>query len=337
MARITKFDSSKSTSNPSVKLRRKVGEGLSMINDFTSNDVVSTVLTSEANKLWRAKILLDRVTRHGPKNRDSKVNPNKKDLEWHKHRSDDPDAQSNFYTYRGGFDAGINQIEKEARNKRALMEVHFSKEQGTEPHNFDRAFGREDAREKGNDIIIYNLLSSPVQYLILQTVPKEIEFQNESIWAVIHSMGRNTPMYHFTGAESTIQMNISWFCNDKANPQEVVAKCRLLEAWSKANGYNAGPPILKIQWGRSDLFKDQYFILTAATYKLSNWRADAKIWDKDQKKFVRPNGYVDPALYPSTATQELIFRRVSGHNLTYEDIIPAKWLEKTSGFKKENK
>lgn len=338
MARIKNFDSSKNINNPSLKVRRKVGESLSMVNDFTSKESVSTALTSEANKLWRAKILLDRVTRHGPKNKEVKVNPNKgMPAVWHKHRSDDPDARSNFYTYRGGFDAGINREEKEARNKMALMDVYFSKEQGTEPHKYDRAFGKEAARESGNDIIIYNLLVSPVQYLVLQTVPKEIEFQNDSIWAVIHSMGRNTPMYHFTGAESTIQMNISWFCNDKANPQEVVAKCRLLEAWSKANGYNVGPPILKLQWGRSDLFKDQYFILTAATYKLSNWRADAKIWDKDQKKFVRPNGYADPALYPSTATQELIFRRVSSRNLTYEDIIPTEWLEKTRGFMKETK
>lgn len=60
MARITKFDSSKSNSNPSLKARRKIGEALSMVNNFTSNETVSTVLTSEANKLWRAKILLDR-------------------------------------------------------------------------------------------------------------------------------------------------------------------------------------------------------------------------------------------------------------------------------------
>lgn len=336
MARITSFDSSKSTGNPMVKGRRKVGEGLSMVNDFTSNETVSTVLTSEANKLWRAKILLDRITRHGPKNKDSKVNPNKgMAIDWHKHQSKDPDARSNFYIYKGGFDAGINQREKEARNKRALMEVQFSKEQGTEPHNFDRAFGREAAREGGNDIIIYNMLVSPVQFLVLQTVPKELEFQNESAWAVINSMGRNTPMYHFTGSESMIQMNISWYCNDKANPQEVVSKCRLLEAWSKANGYIAGPPILKIQWGRSDLFKDQLFILTSATYKLANWRADAKVWNKEAKKYTRPAGYEDPAMYPATATQELIFRRVSSHNLTYEDIIPQNWLNKTNGFGKE--
>ena len=336
MARVKNFDSSKNINNPSLKVRRKVGESLSMVNDFTSKESVSTVLTSEANKLWRAKILLDRVTRRGPKNKDSKVNPNKNNLLGIPTYGNASKGQI-YLPKKQGINAGDNRefAERREGHQASLREVSF--EDGTAPREVARAYGVESAIERGNDIIVYNLLASPVQYLVLQTVPKEIEFQNDSIWAVIHSMGRNTPMYHFTGAESTIQMNISWFCNDKANPQEVVAKCRLLEAWSKANGYNVGPPILKLQWGRSDLFKDQYFILTAATYKLSNWRADAKVWDKDQKKFVRPNGYADPALYPSTATQELVFRRVSSRNLTYEDIIPTEWLEKTRGFMKETK
>lgn len=336
MARITSFDSSKSTSNPMMKGRRKRGESLSMVNDFTSNETVSTVLTSEVNKLWRSKILLDRVTRHGPKNKDSKVNPNKGSSLMGQPNYGVASEGQFYLPKKQGIDAGANEVfaKQRGEHQTSLREVNFG--DGTAPRDVQhRAYGREGAREAGNNIIIYNMLVSPVQFVVLQTVPKELEFQNESTWAVINSMGRNTPMYHFTGAESMIQMDVSWYCNDKTNPQEVVAKCRLLEAWSKANGYIAGPPVLRIQWGRSDLFKDQLFILTAATYKLSNWRADAKVYDKDAKGYKRPAGYVDPAMYPATATQELIFRRVSGHNLTYEDIIPQVWLDKTNGFGKE--
>lgn len=331
MARITSFDSSKSTDNPMLKGRRKVGEGLSMVNDFTSNEAVSTVLTSEANKLWRAKILLDRVTRHGPKNKDSKVNPNKGSSLLGTPVYGNPSENQIYLPKKQGIDAGANEqfAKRRESHQASLREVSFG--DGTEPRDvINRSYGREAAREGGNDIIVYNLGVSPAQYLAFQTVPKEIDFQNESTWAVINSMGRNTPMYHFTGAETQIQINISWYCDDKTNPQEVVTKCRLLEAWSKANGYMAGPPVLRIQWGRSDLFKDQLFILTAATYKLANWRADAKVWDRDAKKYTRPAGYVDPAMYPATATQELVFRRVSGRNLSYEDIVPKSWLSKIS-------
>ena len=331
MARITSFDSSKSTHNPMVKARRKVGEGLSMVNDFTSNEAVSTVLTSEANKLWRAKILLDRITRPGPKNIDPKVNPNKGTSLFGTPTYGNASGNQIYLPRKQGTDAGKNREFSDRRrdHQASLRRVEFS--DGTEPRDvLHRAYGRKDAREGGNNIIVYNLGVSPAQYLAFQTVPKEIDFQNESTWAVINSMGRNTPMYHFTGAETQIQMNISWYCDDKTNPQEVVTKCRLLEAWSKANGYMAGPPVLRLQWGRSDLFSDQLFILTAATYKLANWRADAKVWDKKAKKLISPAGYEDPAMYPATATQELIFRRVSGHNLSYDDIVPKAWLSKIS-------
>lgn len=68
-------------------------------------------------------------------------------------------------------------------------------------------------------------------------------------------MGRNTPMYHYTGSEDIVQFNVSWYCDDPDNPAEVLTKCRLLESWSKSNAYQAAPPILQIQWGNSDTLK----------------------------------------------------------------------------------
>ena len=169
----------------------------------------------------------------------------------------------------------------------------------------------------------------------LQTYPEKVSFQGESTWAVINSMGRNTPMYHFTGAESIIQLNISWYCDDPANPADVIAKCKLLEAWSKGNGYISAPPILKLNWGDSELFKDELFILTAATYELSNWRGSVKQYDRKTKELVLPTGYVDTNLLPAMATQELIFRRVSATNLTHGDIISQELLNKTKGINKK--
>ena len=169
----------------------------------------------------------------------------------------------------------------------------------------------------------------------LQTYPEKVSFQGESTWAVINSMGRNTPMYHFTGAESIIQLNISWYCDDPANPADVLAKCKLLEAWSKGNGYISAPPILKLNWGDSELFKDELFILTEATYELSNWRGSVKQYDRKTNELVLPKGYVDTNLLPAMATQELIFRRVSATNLTHGDIISQELLNKTKGINKK--
>ena len=37
-------------------------------------------------------------------------------------------------------------------------------------------------------------------------------------------------------------------------------------------------------------------------------------------------------LTPSTATQELIFKRVSSHNLSYQDFVTDEELKKTKGI-----
>lgn len=308
-----------------------IDKGFSWVNDFTSDEHISTLLNSELNKAWRAKILLDRVTRIGPKDNPDKTNPNK-ELSPKYLKSSEGQL---FKPLQKGKLVSENEWWRQEAAKR--LEVDFNSDNDGTTKTRRNVLGGEDrasGKDPGNQIIVYNWSTSPVQYIIFQTVPKEIEFQNESNWAIINSMGRNTPMYHFTGAESVIQMNISWYCNDKANPQEVVTKCRLLEAWTKANAYKASPPLLKIQWGRSELFNNQFFVLTSATFKLANWRAEAKIWDSKSKKYVMPEGYVDPGMYPSTATQELIFRRVSATNLSYEDIIPESWVDKTNGIGK---
>jgi hypothetical protein len=165
------------------------------------------------------------------------------------------------------------------------------------------------------------------QYLILQNRPPELEFQGETSWAAIKSFGRNVPMYHFTGAEDKIQLQISWFCNDPDRPWEVIQKCRLLEAWSKSNGYAAGPPILQLDWGGSGLFDNAYFILTSATYVLKQFRDG--YMDRRSNENVE---WKDGRLYPMAATQELVFSRVSSTNPLHSTIYDPTKLEGIKGI-----
>lgn len=176
-----------------------------------------------------------------------------------------------------------------------------------------------DSIAKGNKVIIFNINQSPYQYIELQNRPTSLDFRGETTWAVIKSMGRNLPMYHYTSAEDVIQMNISWYCNDPDNPAEVINKCRLLEAWSKANGYQSAPPVLKISWGAgNDLFYSHHYILTSATYTLSNFTAGSR--SRNRNKPDLNTNTTQKYLYPYSATQELVFKRVSDHNLTHSEI-----------------
>lgn len=178
------------------------------------------------------------------------------------------------------------------------------------------------SRDNNNQIIIYNTSATPYEYIALQTRPLQVDFKGETSWATIKSMGRNTPIYQYTGAEDTLQFNISWYSTDLSNPDEVVNKCRLLESWSKSNGYLTAPPVLQIQWGNKEdyhMLVNHDYILISTTYSLKNFnngarrRGDRNTWESYNLN-----------LWPSIATQELVFKRVSSHNLGYEDILPSE-------------
>ena len=288
-----------------------------------------SVLTSEINKLWRAKILLNRRTSGLPKDSaqtGSYYNPNTATGSGNILRQPQKNPKENEkfkeryrgYLKRGFFNSQTFELDASPDNKE---EIIISRQPLT------RHQAIKDVNTGRNQVIIYNLTSNgSYAYIVLQNRPNEIEFRGETSWAKISSMGRNTPMYHYTGAEDVLQFNISWYCSDPNNPAEVVSKCRLLESWTKANGYLAGPPILKIQWGASEIFDDHRYILASATYTLKNFH-NGHI-DRRNKNAQ----FVDTKLFPTVATQELVFKRVSGHNLGYEDIVKSKDLDKTKGI-----
>jgi len=319
-----------------------------VISDLSQTFVEKTggLTNGDINKVWRAKILLDRLG--GPAtgrtpglSRDDaatgKANiPNKGKL-----------VRGNGDLYRGQPTTSLNKAEHKRVQSKAFniprptevdgesfenlpkdssptktVKVSRNSKQRSDLHN-------SDVNHKRNEIIIFNLngQDETYQYIILQNRPPELEFQGETTWAAIKSFGRNVPMYHFTGAEDKIQLQISWFCNDPKRPWEVVQKCRLLEAWSKSNGYASGPPILQLDWGGSGLFDNAYFILTSATYVLKQFRDG--YMDRRSNENVE---WKDGKLYPMAATQELVFSRVSSTNPLHSTIYDPTKLEGIKGI-----
>ena len=279
-----------------------IAKGLGHVNQKVNEGIeaISPITTSYVNKLWRGAILLHRST-HLPHAKIQKVDPAK------------------------GHNTLINEKKRNAQEKSTVKIITFS----TEP--YDNLVKEKKTGKGSNQIILYNLTSKPYEFIVIQNRPNRLEFKGETSWATIKSMGRNTPMYHFTGAEDVIQFNISWFCDDPDHLDEVVNKCRFLEAWTKANGYQASPPVIQIQWGNSDIFKDHYYILTSATYTLENFNDFIRINGNERKDLKAADGQ----LLPSTATQELIFKRVSATNLSWNDILPESKMKYTRGLNRQ--
>lgn len=182
-----------------------------------------------------------------------------------------------------------------------------------------------------NVVILMNTCVSPYQSILIQNRPPEIEFRGETTWATIKSMGRNLPMYHYTSAEDIVAFNITWYCDDPDNPAEVINKCRLLESWTKANGYQNAPPVLSILWGDSDLFYGQKFILTSATYTLKNFNSHCRNRNYGKPSYNVP--LTNKGLMPYSATQELIFKRVLDHNPSWDEMRYLKPNNSTVAYK----
>lgn len=282
------------------------------------------IFTSPLNKLWRAKILLNRKTSPMPKDDQRKTTVTNDDKNLHYATEDSKsEAQKEVTWVSERHDANV----EAKRESRAVSHGR---------NNF-KIRVNQISSEVNNQICIINKHTSPPTVLTLQNRPPELNVTPGSTWVAVKSMGRNNPFMMYTGGEDTISFEISWFVSDPTNREEVITKCRLLESWTKADGYNYAPPTLKILWGASNLFLDDLFILESAPYKLTNFQNATRVSRYSHTEWGQrnPNSateIIDLKLLPTCATQTLTFKRVSSTNRTHVDIISDEALKKTKGI-----
>lgn len=241
--------------------------------------------TGYANKLWRMKILYNRST--SPREQrvvtSSEVDPAKTQI-------------------------NTKVSSENLERQRAYVQ---------RPKNLALSGYEQTISPLNNQIIVINPEPSNseegFQQVIIQGMPKEINVSPDTTWATIKTVGRNNPFYHYTGAEDTITLDISWYSTEP-NRRDVIRKCRIFESWSKANAYQSAPPELWLSWGSSNLFQNYSFILFHAPYSLTNF---ASGYRRSREKDAE---IIDLGLIPTAATQKLVFKRVTVDNLTTRQI-----------------
>lgn len=156
----------------------------------------------------------------------------------------------------------------------------------------------EDSRSKQpNQPYIIDL--DNLEKLMFQNIPDEISVDPESTFVALETPGRNVPNYHFTGSETTIKFSLSYYC-DHPTRQDVITKCRWLEALTMNDGYIGRVHHVAFGWG--DLYTGQKFIVTAAPYKLN-------LFDREYN------------MLPRYAKQEVTLKRISEKQLTRKDLL----------------
>lgn len=147
------------------------------------------------------------------------------------------------------------------------------------------------------DLMIIEPISGRVARLPF--VPKELKVNPESHFKAIASMGRNTPFYHFTGAEDTLEFEIDWFAQEDSR-YDVIRNCKLIESWTKNDAYDNPPPTVILHWNK-ELFADSLWLITAAPYRLMDFQAHRN-------------------MLPQQAYQSITMKRVTATNLTRKQI-----------------
>lgn len=145
----------------------------------------------------------------------------------------------------------------------------------------------------------YILDTESGEWLFLQGLPMELRMEGESSFNAIKAMGRNNPLYQFTGSEDTLKFNISWYANEE-DKQDVLRNCQWLYSKTKNDGFKKPPPLLNLRFGV--MFRKSKWILVSANYTM--------------RVFDRESGMV-----PRLASQELEFKRVKEENLLKSDYL----------------
>lgn len=304
-------------------IRNVVGKGFQALADLQSNDVVSNIIDGPLTKLWRAKIVLNRVTSGMPKEGRAEL----------KARAAAANAMNQHYAYKEYMSLAQNTPWGRSHKYVQMTGVDPSTVKPAENYTGISVNSQAKlmAEAYKNTVCIINYNSSPPTVLTLQNRPTQLSISTESTWAAIKSMGRNNPFRMYTSGDESLSFEISWYSNDPSHRDDVLKKCRLLERWTKADGYDSAPPILSIVWGNADMFSNRMYILESAPYELSNFQAAAFKDIESRQKYRRGEAasLIDLHLWPSCATQTLTFRRVTSENLKGDDIVT---LAELSGY-----
>lgn len=191
----------------------------------------------------------------------------------------------------------------------------------TDAYTYEQANKRiqRDGTIQKDYIAIVDIDSVPHKYIKLPFVPRELQYNPHSNFVGIASFGRNNPYYQFTGSEDSLSFEIDWFAEEK-HREDVLFKCRWLEALTKGDGYNSRPHRVMIVWGAGvdnngegdKMFGEKStWILVNAPYTLSSFN----------RGYMENGEFINTHMLPQQAYQQVTFKRLAETNRTTEEIL----------------
>lgn len=116
-------------------------------------------------------------------------------------------------------------------------------------------------------------LQPPNERLEFQFLPQEIKVNRGIKAGQIDVVGRNTPKYHVTGGDKTIQFELDFYAEDEQR-LEVMQKLEWLESLTFNNGKKSDKGVERVKLVFGDMFKDEVWFLTAFSYTARGFSPD---------------------------------------------------------------
>ncbi len=107
------------------------------------------------------------------------------------------------------------------------------------------------ARERYKRSLWFIDMTNPSNRIEIQNVPLQLSFDSATSLIAVASPGRNNPFYFYTGAEDTLEFELSWYSKEE-NREDVIRKCKWLEGMAKNDGYSKGIRHLGLEWTSGD-------------------------------------------------------------------------------------
>lgn len=92
-----------------------------------------------------------------------------------------------------------------------------------------------------------------LERLDIQFVPSNLALNRTPTYGNIVVVGRNNPIPHYTGGNTKLSLDLD-FHSEQTDREDVIRKCKWLEALAYNDGYDNPPEQIRITWG--SLFKN---------------------------------------------------------------------------------
>lgn len=146
---------------------------------------------------------------------------------------------------------------------------------------------------------LYITALKSLERLEIQFLPKEIQFGRKVDYGEVVIVGRNNPLYHFSGGSNQFTLELDFLAMTESR-EDVIERCKWLESLTANDGFTKPPEKVKVTFG--NLFKPhEVWIITAFSYKLSGFKS--------------AYGYL-----PTQAIANVTFSLDPEANLTHDDI-----------------